>query len=212
MNKLNIRDLGIIEYNEALKIQENIFNQSIALKQAGQPVESTLLLCEHPSVYTMGKHADANHFLKASEQIPRVQTNRGGDITYHGPGQIVLYPILDLESVHWGLAQYVETLEKIGIALCAAYGIQAHALKGFNGVWIENQRKIMAIGIKASRHITMHGVAFNVNTELSPYNDIVPCGISDKAVTSLRQELHRDMDMESVKKKMVEIFTSFWHE
>lgn len=204
----NIIDLGVIPYLDALKIQENLFNEQISNKQKNQPTQSTLLLCEHAPVYTMGKNANAFNLLKVAGSIPVFNTSRGGDITYHGPGQLVVYPIIDLEIFHLGIAKYVDLLEQSGIDLCKVYGVTAHRIEGKNGVWIDNQRKIMAIGIKASRHITMHGLAININTDLTPYCDIVPCGISDKSVTSLQAELGMPLDMDKIKTQMIAIFKS----
>lgn len=205
---LNIIDLGVIPYLDALKIQENLFNEQISNKQKNQPTQSTLLLCEHAPVYTMGKNANALNLLKVAGSIPVINASRGGDITYHGPGQLVVYPIIDMEIFHLGIAKYVELLEQSGIDLCRAYGITAHRIEGKNGVWIDNERKIMAIGIKASRHITMHGLAININTDLTPYHDIVPCGIRDKSVTSLQTELGITIEMDKIKTQMVAIFNA----
>lgn len=203
---LKILDLGLIPYLDALKIQENLFNEQISNKSKNLNTQSTLILCEHLPVYTMGKNANAINLLKASDEIPVVNSSRGGDITYHGPGQLVIYPIIDLEIFQLGIAKYVYLLEQAGIDLCSLYHIKAHRLEGKNGVWINNERKIMAIGIKASRHITMHGLAININTDLKPYHDIVPCGITDKSVTSLQAELGKPTEMETIKEQMVSIF------
>lgn len=203
-----VKDLGVINYHDALKVQENLFNEQISNKLSKLHTSDYVLICEHESVFTLGKNGDVANILYPNSYIPIVKVNRGGDITYHGPGQIVLYPILDLEKLQWGIAKYVEILEEIGILLCEKYQIEAKRLEGKNGVWIEEERKIMAIGIKASRYITMHGLAFNVNTNLEPYNHIIPCGIKDKRVTSLSNELGREMNMVDVKNEMVEIFKS----
>ena len=201
-------DLGVINYHDALKVQENLFNEQISNKLSKLPTSLYVLICEHESVFTLGKNGDVTNIIYPNANIPIVKVNRGGDITYHGPGQIVLYPILDLEKLQWGIAKYVEILEELGILLCEKYQIVAKRLEGKNGVWIEEERKIMAIGIKASRYITMHGLAFNVNTNLEPYNHIIPCGIKDKRVTSLSNELGREMNMVDVKNEIVEIFKS----
>jgi len=206
-----VRDLGLIDYSEAEKLQLEIFERKIADKISGLPSDNQLLLLEHPPVYTLGKNADENNILPMARRCGAsfYHISRGGDVTFHGPGQLVAYPILDLQNYSMGVRAYVTALENIGIELCAAYGIEARASEE-EGVWIDldtpKARKIMAIGIKVSRYITMHGIAFNVNTDLNYFSFIIPCGIPNKGVTSLQRELGREVDMQEFKERYVHIF------
>lgn len=215
-------DLGHIDYQQAWDLQESLLRVNTGLKQAahGLPphkidTQHYLLFCEHPHVYTLGKSgSEANLLLPeaglAERGIGFFRINRGGDITYHGPGQITGYPILDLEKFRPDLGWYLRTLEEVMIRLCASYGLEAGRVPGATGVWLgigtPEERKICAFGVKCSRWITMHGFAFNVNTDLSLFDHIVPCGIDDKAVTSLRAELGREVEMEEVKGRIRELF------
>ncbi len=209
-------DLGLMDYETAEKIQNEAFEE--AIQNSLNQNENTLkaFIVEHHPVYTLGKNGNMNHVLPLAKQSGAqiYKIGRGGDITYHGPGQIVIYPIFDLKKLNIGLAKYVSTLEKIGIEICKKYGINADISPKENGVWLDidkpTVRKIMAIGIKASRFITMHGLAFNVNTELRYFNYIVPCGIPDKGVTSLEKELGRNIPMEEVKFAFQELFTAYF--
>lgn len=212
---INYKDLGIISYADALAIQEDLFNQNIKKKLSerndqnkGVHPENYLLFCEHKHVITLGKSGKKENLLLSDEYLKSkgidfFRTNRGGDITYHGPGQIVGYPILDLEQFHLDIHHYIEALEQSIINYLETKNIKAGRLKGMTGVWLDadnrKARKICAIGVKASRYITMHGFAFNVNTNLDFFKTIVPCGISDKAVTSMQQELGEIQDFEKVK-------------
>lgn len=209
MNHVQIRDLQLIDYQEAWNEQEQLFNTLILSKQHAAPQQHHLLLCEHPHVYTLGQRGNANNMLISSPMLQSigaslVRTNRGGDITYHGPGQIVAYPICDLESLGLSLRTYIERLEQAVINMLQTYGIAAGRLHGATGVWLEagltgRERKICAIGVKASRHITMHGLALNVNTDMRYFQHINPCGFADKRVTSMAQELGRSIDMAEAK-------------
>jgi len=209
-------DLGLIPYREAWNIQEAILANTAAVKLANrglskglkQATENALLFCEHPHVYTLGKSGDASHLLMQEEFLHTIgatffKTNRGGDITYHGPGQLVGYPIFDLENFFTDIHLYLRMLEEAIIRTCAEYGLQAGRIEGLTGVWIEpdseHSRKICAFGVKASRWISMHGFAFNVSTNLAYFSHIVPCGISERGVTSLSQELGHDIDINEVK-------------
>ena len=209
-------DLGKIEYGEALYVQTATFQNLIDAKIRKQSAENALFLCEHLPVYTLGKNGlDAN--LLISEELLKTRgislyhTNRGGDITFHGPGQITGYPIFDLESFRIGLRQYVETIEDIIIRFLSLYGILGERLPGATGVWIEpnteQARKICAIGIKSSRFITMHGFALNINTDLTYFSLINPCGFKDKGVTSLSNELGREIDINRCKMQLVSLFS-----
>ncbi len=216
MSSIIFRDLGTIRYKEAWDYQENLFKELMAKKLAGEKLfPGYLLFCEHPHVFTLGKSGSQQNLLINEEMLSRVgiefyRINRGGDITYHGPGQIVGYPILDLEQFGLGIKSYIELLEDSIIRLLATYGVPSGRLTGATGVWLDpdNQhkaRKICAIGVRASRHITMHGFAFNVNTDLTKYQYINPCGFIDKGVTSMEKELGQRQDFETVKMRLKEV-------
>jgi lipoyl(octanoyl) transferase len=205
------KDLGIIEYKEAWDFQEQKFNAIIQGKINKTPKDNYLLFCEHPHVFTLGKSGDEHNFLIQDEFMKKIkasyfQTNRGGDITYHGPGQLVGYPILDLEIFEVALKDYIFKLETAIIKTIAEYGIIGHHYKNATGVWLdidkpEKTRKICAIGVKASRFVTMHGFALNVNTNLNYFTYINPCGFTDKGVTSMEKELGHSLNFEEVKEK-----------
>ena len=198
-------DLGFIDYKEAWDLQKEMFS-----KRVFGEMEDLFFLLEHPNTYTLGKTAD-RHNLKGSEdylkenQISVYDIDRGGDITYHGPGQIVGYPIIDLNNWYKDTHKYLRALEEIIIKTCAEYSLFCERNPKYTGVWI-NDKKIAAIGIKVSRWITMHGFAFNVNTDLNLFNGIIPCGIQDKTVTSLREELGREIEIQDVKDKLLNNF------
>jgi lipoyl(octanoyl) transferase len=214
------KDLGLMDYQEAWDYQEILFhdikNAKIRNYELPQcevlPKLNFLLFCEHPHVYTIGKSGKESNLLIDEKLLEAkgakvYKTNRGGDITYHGPGQIVGYPILDLEDFSLGIRSYIDKLEQSIINTLADYGIEGQRLAGATGVWLdvgnpEKERKICAMGVRASRHVTMHGFAFNVNTDLNYFNYINPCGFTDKGVTSLQKELGKEMDIESVKQKL----------
>jgi lipoyl(octanoyl) transferase len=173
-------------YSSVLRYQESVFDKAVEAKNEGQEVQQTLILCQHHPVYTLGKSGSIENLLVDPEEVGAefVRINRGGDITFHGPGQLVAYPIVDLDKLGIGVAMYVEKLEDVIIKTLADFSIVAERMEGAPGVWV-NGAKIGAVGIKLSRHITMHGLALNVNTDLSFFDHIVPCGISDKQVTSM---------------------------
>ncbi|MBB4036731.1 lipoyl(octanoyl) transferase [Dysgonomonas hofstadii] len=209
-------DLGIIEYGKAWDYQERLFAEALSCKEKELKPQSHLLFCEHPHVITIGKHGKQENllfqekFLK-EKGISVFQIDRGGDVTYHGPGQLVGYPIFDLESFNIGLRQYIFNVEEIIIRFLAGYNIQSERLAGAAGVWIDTAepsktRKIAAIGVRSSRFVTMHGFALNVNTDLSYFSLINPCGFIDKGVTSLKKELGSSIDMQEVKIKMKMLF------
>ncbi|GHA65893.1 lipoyl(octanoyl) transferase LipB [Pontibacter akesuensis] len=213
--------LGLIDYKEAWEYQEKLFNSVLELKvqnrkaeaDAQEPTPNYLLFCSHPHVYTLGKSGHESHLLLNEEGLSAkgatyYKINRGGDITYHGPGQLVGYPILDLENYFTDIHKYLRFLEEAVILTLAEYGIPAGRIPGLTGVWLDheaqqNPRKICAMGVKCSRWVTMHGFAFNVNTDLDYFNNIVPCGISDKAVTSLAKELGHELPMAAVEEKVL---------
>lgn len=210
------KDLGRMAYAEAWDLQEKLFQEVIAGKKgnAGATTPNYLLFCEHPHVYTIGKSGSENNLLIDEDLLTAkgaslCKTNRGGDITYHGPGQIVGYPILDLERYGLGIRTYISLLEESIIALLNEYGIISSRLDGASGVWLDagnaNARKICAIGVRSSRYVTMHGFAFNVNTNLEYFSYINPCGFLDKGVTSLEKELGTPQDIENVKIRLREI-------
>ncbi|MBW6459168.1 MAG: lipoyl(octanoyl) transferase LipB [Bacteroidales bacterium] len=203
-------DLQLVPYKETWDYQEKLFAELMRQKLAGVAAfPGHLVFCEHPPVFTLGKSGSTGNLLidepgLAKRGIAFYRINRGGDITFHGPGQIVGYPIVDLEQLKLGIKTYIEMLEEAVIRLLKIYGITAGRLPGATGVWLDpdspsSARKICAIGVRASRFITMHGFAFNVNTDLSYYRFIHPCGFVDKGVTSMAKELEGEQDMEKVK-------------
>jgi len=215
MKKTNYKDLGNISYKEAWDYQENLFNGLLQAKRDEVISKNYLLFCEHPPVFTLGKSGAESNLLMSQEflhqkGIEYYKSNRGGDITFHGPGQIVGYPILDLEQFELGVKQYIYALEEVIIKTLQDYTIDSERLEGSTGVWLDtkgpNPRKICAIGVKASRYITMHGFAFNINTDLNYYSYINPCGITDKTVTSLQNELGKSIDLDEVKTKLKNYF------
>lgn len=214
MQIVHFQDLGLIDYQEAWDFQEQLFKATIDRKIAqrnGLTTESTenhLLFCEHPHVYTLGKSGSVDHLLLSDDQLTEhdahfYKINRGGDITYHGPGQLVAYPIFDLDHFFTDIHKYMRMLEEAVILTLADFDIKGDRYVGLTGVWIEptteRARKICAMGVKSSRWVTMHGIGFNVNSNLSYFSHIVPCGIDDKAVTSMQQELGHEVDMTAVK-------------
>ena len=217
MTNINYIDWGLIDYKEAWDKQELIFNKKVSNKinNLSEKIEQDFILCEHPHVYTLGQHGQENNLLINKEFLGKInatyyKTNRGGDITYHGFGQIVGYPILDIEALGLSLKNYIWTIEQMVIHTMDDFGIYCQRLEGATGVWIDgnspNARKICAIGVKASRYITMHGFALNVNTDLSYFNNINPCGFVDKGVTSMKKELAKEIDVEQVKNKLYKHF------
>jgi lipoyl(octanoyl) transferase len=215
MNKtVRVEDLGLIDYKEAWDYQEQLFKQIIDIKIENRKNQTEILtpnyvlFCEHPHVYTLGKSGDQNHLLLnedtlKSHEATFYKINRGGDITYHGPGQLVVYPILDLDNFFTDIHKYMRFLEETVIQTLAHYGVKGERFDGMTGVWLEPEtpraRKICALGVKSSRWVTMHGIGFNVNSDLSYFNHIIPCGIEDKAVTSLEKEIGKKVDIEEIK-------------
>jgi lipoyl(octanoyl) transferase len=217
-----------MDYKACWDFQENLFNETIAQKIANRNIEpeqqietkNHLLFVEHPHVYTLGKSGDASHLLINDNQLQEKQAtyykiNRGGDITYHGPGQLVGYPILDLDHFFTDIHKYLRLLEETIILTLDEYGIKAGRSKGETGVWLDEDnifkaRKICAMGVRCSRWVTMHGWGFNVNSNLDYFSNIVPCGIQDKAVTSLNKELGHDVNMNEIKKKLKKHFSTLF--
>ena len=213
MESFSYQDLGRIVYAKALDIQTEKFNALLAAKAKGEKGRNELLFCEHDPVLTIGKSGKDSNLLIPEARLQALgvsyyHINRGGDITYHGPGQLVCYPILNLEEFQLGLKEYVHLLEEAVIRVCASYGIEAGRLEKATGVWLEGDtpraRKICAIGVRSSHYVTMHGLALNVNTDLRYFSYIHPCGFIDKGVTSLRQELKHDVPMDEVKQRLEE--------
>jgi len=223
MNRVQFHDLGLIDYGEAWEMQESLLRVAVGLKLAAGPrakphkvdTQHHLLFCEHPHVYTLGKSGKPEHLLidEAEQQERGVQffrTNRGGDITYHGPGQVVGYPIFDLEKFRTDIGWYLRSMEEVMIRLLADYGLEGGRISDATGVWLDvdtdHPRKICAMGVRCSRWVSMHGFALNVNTDLSYFGHIVPCGISDKGVTSLQAELGREVSTQEVRDKLKQYF------
>lgn len=218
--KIEYKDIGIRDYKETWDYQAEIFDKLVNAKKAdntdsvysGEKLPGALIFVEHPHVYTLGKSGSEDNLLLNYIQLKTkdasfYRIDRGGDITYHGPGQIVGYPIFDLEAINIGLKEYIYRLEEAVIKTIAEYGLVASRLEGGSGVWLDPEiagkaRKICAIGVKASRYVTMHGFAFNVNTNLEYFNYINPCGFTDKGVTSLEMEMGGKQDFESVKSRV----------
>ena len=215
------QNLGLIDYQTAWDYQEKLHAEIVAIKLENRNLlldnqvdtPNYLLFCEHPHVYTLGKSGKPEHLLLDEKGLEKYDAkyykiNRGGDITYHGKGQLVGYPILDLENFFTDIHKYMRCLEEAVIRTCADFGIDAGRIEGLTGVWIDHislqkPRKICAMGVKASRWVTMHGFALNVNTDLSYFNHIIPCGIDDKAVTSMEKELGQILDFQVVSDKML---------
>ncbi len=227
MQRVKFSDLGIIDYQLAWDRQEALLQQNVSMKSEARKInilydshavatQHHLLFCEHPPVYTLGKSGSLDNLLigEAEMQERGIQffkTNRGGDITFHGPQQIVGYPILDLEKMYTDIGRYLRNLEEAVILTMAEYGLVGERSSGETGVWLDagvkgRERKICAIGVRCSRWITMHGFAFNVNTDLNYFKYIIPCGIKDKHVTSLQQEVGHELDYEAVKNKLKKNF------
>jgi lipoyl(octanoyl) transferase len=214
--KVQFEDLGITDYKKAWDYQEQLFNKLLEEKSvsdhSGREPLNHILFCEHPHVYTLGKSGREQNFLISEEVLKKINAtyykiNRGGDITYHGPGQIVGYPIINLEQFNISVKEYIFLLEKSIIETLKNYNIHGNRLEKSTGVWLDTDqpgktRKICAIGVRASHFVTMHGFAFNVNTDLNYFNYINPCGFTDKGVTSVEKELGRKVDMEEVKNKL----------
>jgi lipoyl(octanoyl) transferase len=216
-----VLSLGLMDYKEAWDYQEALFLQTIEIKTSNRKIAEDehqitpnyLILLEHPHVYTLGKSGSEGNLLLDDKGLKEKKAtyykiNRGGDITYHGPGQIVGYPILDLDNFFTDIHKYLRLLEEAVILTLKEYGIESGRIKALTGVWIDceegakNPRKICALGVKSSRWVTMHGFAFNVNTDLNYFKNIIPCGIDDKAVTSMEAELGKKQDTHEVSNKL----------
>ncbi|MBP6090498.1 MAG: lipoyl(octanoyl) transferase LipB [Crocinitomicaceae bacterium] len=222
---VHFKDLGLIDYKEAWDFQESVFQNTIQEKIQIRNGDSTLttknylLFCEHPHVFTLGKSGSESNLLLNELELEKEEAtfykiNRGGDITYHGPGQLVAYPIFDLDHFFTDIHKYMRFLEEAVIQTLATFGIESGRVEGLTGVWLDGNtskaRKICALGVKSSRWVTMHGIGFNVNADLNYFSHIIPCGINDKAVTSMQHELGRKLDMLEVanvlKTKLSQLF------
>ena len=217
MNQIEVEleDLGLIDYKKCWDYQTKLFDATVQLKIQNRKfpdnsisTKNHLIFCEHPHVYTLGKSGDLKNLLidghkRKEKNISFYKINRGGDITYHGPGQLVVYPILDLDYFFSDIHKYLRLLEETVILTLQDYGVFGQRLEGFTGVWVDDKketpRKICAIGVKCSRWVTMHGIGFNINSNLDYFKHIVPCGIEDKSVTSLQKETNQEIDMEELK-------------
>lgn len=210
--KTIFKDWNLIPYRDAWKKQQDYFYAQVHRKQHKLTMEENVIIfCEHPHVYTLGHSGKEENMLMIPSQLEKIHAefvhiDRGGDITYHGPGQLVCYPILDLELFNLSIRNYIHKLEEVVINVCEFYGVKTTRLEGCTGVWIDTKdtqtRKICAIGVRSSRYITMHGLAFNINTDLKYFSFINPCGFVDKGVTSLEKELKHKVPMSDVKKLM----------
>lgn len=219
--KVLFQDIGLANYKETWDYQTELFNEIIQTKISNRKgkendlkqTSNHLIFCEHPHVYTLGKSGKEEHLLLNKEQlnsdgITYYKINRGGDITYHGPGQIVGYPIFDLDNFFTDIHKYLRFIEEAVILTLEEYGIKSGRIDGLTGVWLDidnpvKARKICALGVKCSRWVTMHGFAFNVNTDLNLFENIIPCGIDDKAVTSMQKELGYELNFDEVKQKLL---------
>lgn len=210
-NAMKTENWGIVPYSEAWDKQSVLFDTLVEAKQNKQPYENRIVFVQHPHVYTLGRSGKDANMLLGEAQLKAIgatlyHIDRGGDITYHGPGQLVCYPILNLEDFHLGLKEYIHVLEEAVIRVCASYGVEAGRVKGATGVWLAigtpQERKICAMGVRSSHFVTMHGLALNVNTDLRYFSYINPCGFLDKGVTSLQKELGREMPMEEVTERL----------
>ena len=226
--KIIFQDLGLLDYKVCWDYQEKLFNEIIQQKISNRyltkekqiPTNNFLLFVEHPHVYTLGKSGDESNLLLNEKQLEEKNSsfykiNRGGDITYHGPGQIVAYPIIDLDNFFTDIHKYLRLLEETIIITLKEYGIEGNRSKGETGVWLEPEnklraRKICAMGVRCSRWVTMHGWGFNVNANLNYFNNIIPCGINDKAVTSLNKELGQEINIPEIKEKLKKNFAKLF--
>lgn len=213
--KVCVQHLGLVEYEQARKCQQKLFESIIELKLQNREktitdthiIPNYLLICQHPHVYTLGNSGNIDNLLATDNELLKFgakfyKTNRGGDITYHGPGQLVIYPVIDLENFFTDIHKYLRLLEEAVIQTLAHHEITSGRVEGKTGVWVDatshHPRKVCAMGIRSSRWVVMHGLALNINTDMSYFQRIIPCGISDKSVTSMSLELHKKLDFESV--------------
>jgi lipoyl(octanoyl) transferase len=217
---VTVIDLGLIDYAEAWEYQKQLFDKTLEAKSKGEKTPNILLFCEHPHVYTLGKSGNRENLLVSEQWLEEhgvsfYKTDRGGDITYHGPGQLVGYPIFALDNFELSLKEFVFNIETIIIRTIKRYGLSGVRLERATGVWIDagikgKERKIAAIGMRIHRNVSMHGFALNVNTDLKYFDYIHPCGFTDKGTTSLKKELNRDVDMQAVKEIVIKEFETIF--
>lgn len=216
---MKIEDWKHISYSEAWSRQTEIFNSLIEARKDGKPYDNRIIFCTHPHVYTIGKHGRQENMLISDDMLSRIgaevfRIDRGGDITYHGPGQLVCYPILCLEDFNLGLKSYLNLLEEAVIRTCSHYGIQSGRVDGATGVWIDintpRERKICAMGVRSSHFVTMHGLALNVNTDLKYFDYINPCGFTNKGVTSIEKETGTQVPMDEVRRILTDELLSLF--
>jgi lipoyl(octanoyl) transferase len=221
-HKTRFIDLGVTDYQTAWDFQQQTLDEIVFARKNGTELKpNVLIFCEHPHVYTLGKSGAENNLLINDDFLRKIEatyvkTNRGGDITYHGPGQIVAYPIFDLSTMKIGIKDYVQNIEEAVIGCLSNYDIKSERLTGATGVWLDTEiksrtRKICAIGVRVSNFVTMHGLAFNVNTDLRYFDYINPCGFTDKGVTSLQKECKKEMSFSEVKSKLFDEFVSVFN-
>jgi len=225
-NIILVKDLGVLSYDNSWKQQKIIFDNIVSQKVKNRSLkkkiktENHLLIVEHKPIYTIGKSGNTSNLLLDEDQlklknIDFKKINRGGDITFHGLGQIVCYPIFDLDNFFTDIGQYLRTLEEVVISTIGFFGLKGYRINGETGVWVKDKsnspKKICAFGIKASRWVTMHGLALNVNTDLRYFDYIIPCGISDKGVTSIKETLNKNITTKVVKEKMYENFARLFN-
>tara|TARA_B100001750_G_scaffold16228_1_gene11278 strand:- start:15825 stop:16529 length:705 start_codon:yes stop_codon:yes gene_type:complete len=220
METIIVKDLGLIDYKKCWDFQEKIHQSIIKIKKENKDkknktkTKNYLILCEHPHVFTLGKNGNENHLLSNKKILDSINAsfykiNRGGDITYHGPGQIVGYPIFDLDNFFTDIGLFLRTLEELIIKTLQKFNIKGERSKGETGVWLNNSnpKKICAMGIRASRWVTMHGFALNANTDLSYFKHIIPCGIKNKSITSISCETNKKTDIDFLKKTIIDNFS-----
>ena len=225
-NRIVVKDLGVLSYDDSWEHQKTIFDNIISQKIKNRTLkkknktDNYLLIVEHKPIFTIGKSGDTSNLLLDTKQLKSKniefkKINRGGDITFHGSGQVVGYPILDLDNFFTDISQYLRTLEEVIISSIGFFGLKGYRINGETGVWVKDKlnsdKKICAFGIKASRWVTMHGFALNVNTDLKYFDYIVPCGISDKRVTSLEETLNKKITTKMVKQKIYENFARLFN-
>ena len=215
MNSVFFKNLGIIDFKEAWDVQESLLKSIIKKKRAGLKTKNYIIFCQHPHVYTLGKSGKAEHLLLSGQGLKNndasfYKINRGGDITYHGPGQLVIYPILDLDNFFTDIHRYLRCLEEVVISVLENYQLHGKRVDGATGVWLKNKdvgfKKICALGVRASRWVTMHGLAFNICVDLDYFKNIIPCGISDFGVTSLDKEVCQEVCFSEVENLFKECF------
>ena len=212
MNTVFFKNLGLVDFKRAWDIQESLLREAIKNKRKNKQTKSFLLFCQHPHVYTLGKSGDVKNLLLNEDGLKKhnanfYKINRGGDITYHGPGQLVVYPIFDLDNFFTDIHLYLRKLEEAVIKTLKSFKIKSGRIKDHTGVWVnhksEKAKKICAMGVKSSRWVTMHGLALNVKTDLNYFNNIIPCGINDKTVTSIENELNTSLSLKKVENEII---------